>query len=189
MLEAGLDFAGCSVGSEDSSARQCFGDYELVEEIARGGMGVVFKARQISLGRIVALKMILAGRLASEVEVQRFRDEARAVAALHHPNIVAIHEVGEIDGQPFFSMDLVEGQNVAEAVLEGPFTPTRAAACVRAVAEAIHYAHEHGILHRDLKSSNVLLDREDRPHVTDFGLAKHLPSSGHGTQKIGRAHV
>ena len=172
MLRMGLDSPFNPTDVRISSERTRFGDYELLGEIARGGMGVVYRARQVSLGRLVALKMILAGRLASEIEVRRFRDEARAAAALHHPNIVAIHEIGEIDGLPFFSMDLIDGPNLAEAVQAGPFAPERAAACVKAVADAIQHAHEQGILHRDLKPSNVLLDDQGRPRVTDFGLAK-----------------
>jgi len=153
-----------------------FGDYELIEEIARGGMGVVFKARQRSLNRIVALKMILSGHLASEAEAQRFRAEARAAAALQHPGIVAIHEVGEHEGLLFFSMDYVEGQSFAQLVRDGPLPAPRAAESVREIAEAIHYAHEHGVLHRDLKPSNVLLDSNGKSHVMDFGLARSIES-------------
>jgi tRNA A-37 threonylcarbamoyl transferase component Bud32/outer membrane protein assembly factor BamB len=151
-----------------------FGDYELLEQIAQGGMGVVYKARQISLNRLVALKMILAGQLASESDVQRFYQEARTAANLQHPNIVAIHEVGQQDGQHYFSMEYVEGQSLAEMVRDAPLPAAQAVRYVKLVAEAIQYAHEHGVLHRDLKPSNVLIDRFDQPRVTDFGLAKHV---------------
>jgi len=151
-----------------------FGDYELLEEIARGGMGVVYRARQISLNRTVAVKMILAGRFASAADVHRFRDEAAAAANLQHPNIVGIHEVGEHEGQHYFSMDYVEGQNLAELVGRTPLAPRRAAKYLQTIAEAMHYAHRHGILHRDLKPSNVLIDTSGQPRITDFGLAKRL---------------
>ena len=153
-----------------------FEGYQVLEEIGRGGMGVVFKARQAKLDRIVALKTILAGRLASAGEVERLRAEAQAAAHLQHPNIVAIHEIGELDGLPYFSMDYVEGRSLAQLVHDGPLTPTRAATYVKTLAEAIAYAHEQGILHRDLKPSNVLIDKFDEPRVTDFGLAKRLLS-------------
>jgi tRNA A-37 threonylcarbamoyl transferase component Bud32 len=151
-----------------------FGDYELVEEIARGGMGVVYKARQMSLNRPVALKMILAGEWATPEARQRFRAEAEAAANLQHPNIVAIHEVGEHEGQQYFSMDFIAGKNLAELVRGNPLSPQRAASYVKTIAEAIHFAHQRGILHRDLKPQNVLIDADDRPRITDFGLAKRV---------------
>src|SRR5262245_31476535 len=154
--------------------RGSFGSYEILEEIARGGMGVVYKARQTNLDRIVALKMILAGPFAGKETILRFRAEAEAAANLHHPNIVAIHETGEADGHHYFSMDYVDGHNLAELVRERLLPFRKAAEYVRKIAEAIQYAHEHKVLHRDLKPSNVLIDQNDEPRITDFGLAKRL---------------
>ncbi len=160
--------------SPEISALGSFGDYELLDEIARGGMGVVYKARQRKLGRIVAVKMILAGPLAGKDFVRRFRTESAAAAILQHPNIVAIHDVGVHDGRHYFSMDYVEGQNLAQLVGQQPRPANKAARYVQQIAEAIHYAHERGILHRDLKPSNVLIDANDQPRITDFGLARRL---------------
>ena len=153
-------------------AARRFGDYELLEEIARGGMGVVWKARQVSLNRLVAVKMILSGQFAGEAEIKRFRTEAEAAAQLQHPNIVAIHEIGEHEGRHFFSMDFVQGRNLAELVGVKALEPERAAQLVQSIAGAVQFAHARGVLHRDLKPQNVLIDAEGRPRVTDFGLAK-----------------
>ena len=162
-------------GSPESPRRvRYFGDYEIVRELARGGMGVVFEARQVKLNRRVALKMILAGQLADEDAVRRFYTEAEAAANLDHPGIVPIYEVGQHDGQHFFSMGFVEGQSVAQRLADGPLPPRDAAALLVKVAEAIEYAHRHGVIHRDIKPANILLDGSGNPRVTDFGLAKKL---------------
>lgn len=172
---AALRYGG-DVGEPDLELRtgDRFGDYELLEEIARGGMGVVYRARQISLGRIVAVKLILFGRTATEAAVRRFRAEASAAARLQHPNVVAIHEVSEHDGQPFFSMDYVPGQDLATLARQRPMPSREAARLVQVVAEAVHYAHQQGIVHRDIKPSNILIDSAGQPRITDFGLAKDL---------------
>src|SRR5436190_5893630 len=151
-----------------------FGDYELLEEVAAGGMGIVYKARQVSLNRIVAVKMILKGTLAREDDVKRFRAEAEAAASLQHPSIVAIHEVGLHEGQHYFSMDFVDGHSLAEIPREKPLSAHQAAEYIRDAAEAVHYAHQQGTLHRDLKPSNILIDRQGRVRITDFGLAKRI---------------
>jgi len=149
-----------------------FGSYELLEEIGRGGMGVVYKARQESLGRCVAIKMILSSHLASAEHVRRFQSEAKAAAGLRHPHIVHIHEVGQLHGQHFFAMEYVEGMSLAERMAREPLDVEKAAALVCKVARAVDYLHAHGVVHRDLKPSNILIDSEGEPCVTDFGLAK-----------------
>jgi WD40 repeat protein len=180
--------------SEDAAASEPrfqvrrLGDYELVDELGRGGMGIVYKARQVGLDRLVALKRMAGGPQASEAELRRFRNEAEAAAQLDHPHILPIHEVGEYEGLPYFTMKLVDGGNLAEAVFSGQWvvgsreTNRKAAQLLAVVARGVHHAHQHGVLHRDLKPSNILLDGEGRPYVSDFGLAKRLAANSELTQ-------
>jgi hypothetical protein len=162
----------------DDPAQRQFGDYELLEQIGEGGMGVVYRARQRSLDRDVALKLLAAGPWASREFVERFRREAQHAARMQHPNIVAIHEVGSAEELHFFSMRLVRGGSLAAMLkTEGMLAPVRAAQVLRTVAEAVDYAHRLGVLHLDLKPANVLLDENGIPHVADFGLARQLDSA------------
>ena len=198
LLEAGLgllgrpsvaagDDCGCAENVETSNANTAppakkaqrpaktltdFGDYELLEEIGRGGQGVVFRARQKSLNRPVALKVIGLGQWATKAHLTRFRREAESAAALEHPCIVPIYEIGEGDGSCYFSMKLIEGGQLGEVIRREPMPIRRAAELLIKVASTVNYAHEHGILHRDIKPGNILLDGRGEPHLTDFGLAR-----------------
>ena len=170
---------GCPV------AGRVVGDYELIEEIGRGGMGVVYRARQRGLGRIVALKMLPLAQFSGAGSMKRFRAEAATAAALQHPNMVAIHEVGEHEGQPYYSMDYIEGRDLADLVRDKPLSARKAAILLKGIAGAVHHAHGRGILHRDLKPSNVLVDPFGQPRITDFGLAKRFEN--HGGMEVANA--
>src|ERR1041385_9020615 len=161
-----------------------FGDYELLKEVGRGGQGVVFRARQRSLNRIVALKVISLGQWASKAHLKRFRLEAEAAARLEHPGIVPIHEVGERDGSCYFSMNFVEGGQLDQVVRREPMPIRRAVELIANVARTVHYVHEHGILYRDIKPGNILLDAKGEPHLTDFGLARLVESESSITQTL-----
>lgn len=194
-LEAGetidLDLTNPSRVSVGKSIRRdskerIFGDYDLIHEIARGGMGVVYKARQRTLNRPVALKMILAGQFAGEADIQRFHTEAEAAAQLDHPGIVPIFEIGQHGGQHYFSMGYIDGESFAQKLSDGPLPPRDAAVLVKKICDAMAYAHEHGVIHRDLKPANILIDANGQPKVTDFGLAKRTEADSHltGTGQI-----
>jgi serine/threonine-protein kinase len=160
------------------------GDFELTEELGRGGMGVVYRAHQISLDREVALKMILPGRLSEPEHVERFQQEAEAAAQLDHPGIISVYEVGKFAEQPFFCMQLVAGQTIGELGQKQAFEQRQSAAMLLEVSEAIQYAHRRGVLHRDLKPSNIMVDGDGKTHVTDFGLAKRF-THGHDITQTG----
>ena len=197
-----LDRAPLSTPPQNTGSRTGFPivpGYEILEEIGRGGMGVVYKARQLALNRLVALKVILAGAHADKSQLTRFYGEARAVARLRHPHIVQIHDIGEHDGLPYFSLELIEGGSLAQRIAKQPQPPGVAAHLVELLARAVHFAHTQGIIHRDLKPANILLEKDDsgsvvtaiataptstpsvspshsalQPKITDFGLAKSL---------------
>ncbi len=166
----------------ESTPPSVLGDYELVEELGRGGMGVVYRARQRSLDREVALKLILHGTQATSADQARFQAEVAAAAQLEHPQIVPIYEVGSDQGWQFFGMQLIEGHTLAERIAKGPLPEREAAELVMAIARAIQYAHERGVVHRDLKPANILIDAQETPHVSDFGLAKRMSASTSLTQ-------
>src|SRR5438874_7400961 len=161
-----------------------FGDYELLEEIGRGGQGVVYRARQKSLNRTVALKVIGLGHWATQAHLKRFRREAESAASLEHPCIVPIYEVGERDGSCYFSMKFIEGGQLDEVVRREPMPVRRAGGLIDKVERTVHFAHEHHILHRDIKPGNILLDQKGEPHLTDFGLARLVESESSVTHTL-----
>jgi len=163
-----------SVDAKELELPARFGDYQLLKELGRGGMGVVYRARQISLDRIVAIKLILRGDLATDLEQARFRSEAEAIALLEHPNIVPIFEVGAQRGRLYFSMRYIQGETLETRLQRGPLPDREAARLLLQIARATHYAHAQNVLHRDIKPANILIDRDGSPFITDFGLAKRI---------------
>src|SRR5437867_10003934 len=189
MDEASRDQANAAAAHSKKATRAAtmlgeLGDYELLEEIGRGAQGVVFRARQKSLNRIVALKVISLGQWASKAHLKRFRREAEAAASLDHPSIVPIYEVGERDGSCYFSMKFVEGGQLDEVVRRAPMSIRRAVELMLRLARTVHYAHEHNILHRDIKPGNILLDQKGEPHLTDFGLARLVETESTMTRTL-----
>jgi len=166
---------------EDATGKD-FGDYVLLEELARGGMGIVYRARHKELNRIVAIKMIISGEYSSELDIQRFQLEAKAAAQLDHPGIVPIYEINSHQGQPYFAMKLVEGGSLAENRKRFQDDPRKTAKLIASAARAVHHAHQRGILHRDIKPANILLDEDDQPLLTDLGLAKLSTGKSNLTQ-------
>lgn len=173
---------GTSTNSGQITPGEIFDEYELIEEIARGGMGVVYKARHRQLNRVVALKMILSGQLASADDVERFHREAAAAANLDHPGIVPIYEIGQCDGRHFFSMKLIEGGSLSQQLASIARDQRSVVSLIEKIARAVHYAHQRGVLHRDLKPGNILLNESGDPLITDFGLAKQVEGDSHLTQ-------
>ena len=183
--------SGLNVGDSASSATAApagFADYEHLTEIGRGGMGVVYQAHQRSLNREVALKMMVRGVFASPDDLRRFRTEAESAAKLTHPHIVSVYEVGEQSGLPYFSMQLIDGETLADRISRNPLAPRESAALLIPVCRAISYAHRSGVLHRDMKPSNILVDRSGHPYVSDFGLAR-IVEQAQGLPPLGLAHT
>jgi serine/threonine-protein kinase len=176
-----LDLRGAAPARRDGHVDSIKG-YQIVGELGRGGMGVVYRARQTALNRTVALKMILAGAHAGPDQLARFRAEAEAVAQLQHPNIVQVYDIGEQDSLPFFSLEFVDGTTLEKELAGKPQSLPRSAQMMETLARAMHYAHERGIIHRDLKPGNVLLTKSGTPKISDFGLAKQLESDSSKTR-------
>jgi WD40 repeat protein/tRNA A-37 threonylcarbamoyl transferase component Bud32 len=177
-----VDLEGATRGGPGAAARPTVPGYEILGELGRGAMGIIYKARQVRLDRIVALKMIRTGIYAGAVERQRFHEEARAVARLRHPSIVQVHEVGEVENQPFFCLEYMEGGSLVRRLDGTPWAARVAAKLVETLARAMHHAHEQGIVHRDLKPGNILLGKDGEPKISDFGLAKRLDTDAGLTQ-------
>ncbi len=185
LVETGGSFSLLTGGSDDNDDNKRFGEYDILSEVARGGMGVVYRASHRLLKRTVALKVLRTGDGSSDEEVRRFMQEAKAAASLSHPNIVPIHDLSVYRGQHYFTMDYIEGNALDRILEKGALAPYRACELIMVIARAIHYAHKKGIIHRDIKPANVIIDHDGRPLITDFGLAVNL-SSDRDTQRMTR---